>query len=71
MDIRFALNHMTVAGASYVQLLDMAAALGCVGVEVRNDLIADAASVEEVSNLLADWTEGALHDLNVPMVRRA
>lgn len=38
MDIRFALNHMTVARASFVQLLDMAAALGCVGVEVRNDL---------------------------------
>ena len=38
MDIRFALNHMTVPRASFVQLLDMAAALGCVGVEVRNDL---------------------------------
>ena len=36
--IPFALNHMTVARLSYVELLDMAAALGCVGVEVRNDL---------------------------------
>lgn len=34
----FALNHMTVARLSYVQLLDLAAALGCIGVEVRNDL---------------------------------
>ncbi len=35
---RFALNHMTLAKASYTQLLAMAAQLGCVGVEVRNDL---------------------------------
>jgi 2-keto-myo-inositol isomerase len=34
----FALNHMTVARTSYAQLLDLAAGLGCVGVEVRNDL---------------------------------
>ena len=34
----FALNHMTVARTGFVQLLDIAAALGCVGVEVRNDL---------------------------------
>ena len=34
----FALNHMTVARLSYVQLLDIAAQLGCIGVEVRNDL---------------------------------
>jgi 2-keto-myo-inositol isomerase len=33
-----ALNHMTVARLSYAALLDCAAALGCVGVEVRNDL---------------------------------
>lgn len=36
--IPFALNHMTVARLSFVQLLDLAATLGCVGVEVRNDL---------------------------------
>lgn len=36
--ISFALNHMTVARLSYVALLDLAARLGCVGVEVRNDL---------------------------------
>lgn len=34
----FALNHMTVARLSFVQLLDLAADLGCIGVEVRNDL---------------------------------
>lgn len=34
----FALNHMTVARLGYVQLLDLAAKLGCIGVEVRNDL---------------------------------
>lgn len=34
----FALNHMTVARLSYADLLDLAADLSCVGVEVRNDL---------------------------------
>ncbi len=33
-----ALNHMTVARLSYAALLDTATRLGCVGVEVRNDL---------------------------------
>jgi 2-keto-myo-inositol isomerase len=33
-----ALNHMTVARLNYEGLLDLAAGLGCVGVEVRNDL---------------------------------
>ena len=36
--VAFALNHATVARASYVELLNIAAALGCIGVEVRNDL---------------------------------
>lgn len=34
----FALNHMTVARLGYAGLLDLAANLGCIGVEVRNDL---------------------------------
>jgi 2-keto-myo-inositol isomerase len=34
----FALNHMTVARMSFAELVDTAAALGCVGIEVRNDL---------------------------------
>ena len=33
-----ALNHMTVARMSFVQLLDCAATLGCIGIELRNDL---------------------------------
>lgn len=33
-----ALNHMTVPDLGYAQFLDMAKALGCVGVEVRNDI---------------------------------
>ena len=32
------LNHMTVPNASTRQLFDVASALGCVGVELRNDL---------------------------------
>ena len=36
--IDFALNHMTVAKASWCTLIDIAARLGCTGVEVRNDL---------------------------------
>jgi 2-keto-myo-inositol isomerase len=34
----FALNHMSVARLSYAGLLDTAARLRCIGVEVRNDL---------------------------------
>ena len=34
----FALNHMTTARLSYVQMLDLAVQSGCIGVEVRNDL---------------------------------
>lgn len=34
----FALNHMTVPRLSYRRFVGMAAELGCVGVEVRNDL---------------------------------
>lgn len=36
--VDFALNHMSVARVGYAGLLDIAARLGCVGVEVRNDL---------------------------------
>ena len=36
--MQFALNHMTVPGLGYGDFLDLAARLGCVGVEVRNDL---------------------------------
>lgn len=36
--LRTALNQMTVPGLGYGAFLDLAAALGCDGVEVRNDL---------------------------------
>lgn len=36
--LEFALNHMTVAHASFARLLDIASELECVGLEVRNDL---------------------------------
>jgi len=36
--MKFALNHMTVPRLGYVEFLDLAAKLGCVGVEVRNDI---------------------------------
>lgn len=39
--LRFAVNHMTVANASYQALLDTAVSCGCAGVEVRNDLDGD------------------------------
>jgi 2-keto-myo-inositol isomerase len=35
---RYALNHMTVARLSFHELVILAAGLGCVGIEVRNDL---------------------------------
>lgn len=38
MQLPMALNHMTAARMSYAGLLEAAAALGCSGVEVRNDL---------------------------------
>ncbi len=36
--MKTALNHMTVPGLGYAALLDLAVRLGCVGVEVRNDI---------------------------------
>ena len=36
--IHFALNHMTVARLSFRDLVALSAKLGCVGIEVRNDL---------------------------------
>lgn len=33
----FAINHMTAPGLGYAELLELAARLGCVGVEFRND----------------------------------
>ncbi|KAM3106087.1 TIM barrel protein [Phormidesmis sp. 146-33] len=36
--VHFALNHMTVARLSFRDLVALSKALGCVGIEVRNDL---------------------------------
>lgn len=36
--MRTALNHMTVPSFGYEAFLDLAKALGCIGVEVRNDI---------------------------------
>ncbi len=36
--IHFALNHMTTARLGFAQLIDLASDLGCIGIEVRNDL---------------------------------
>lgn len=36
--LQFGLNHMTVARATYAELIGIAQATGCVGIEVRNDL---------------------------------
>ncbi len=49
--LSFALNHMTTPGLDCRRFLDLAASLGCIGVELRNDL-AD----KELSN--ADFFDG-------------
>lgn len=36
--MKWVLNHMTTPNLGYEEFLDLAAALGCVGVEVRNDI---------------------------------
>lgn len=36
--VQFALNHMTVARFGFAEMVALAADLGCVGIEVRNDL---------------------------------
>lgn len=53
----FALNHMTVARATFRELLSMARDLGCVGVEVRNDLpqdLFDGIAPEEAGAIARD-----------------
>ena len=36
--LHFALNHMTVPSRPVADVVDLAASLGCAGVELRNDL---------------------------------
>jgi 2-keto-myo-inositol isomerase len=40
--VRFAINHMTAPGLGYAALIELAAGLGCVGVEFRNDFAGKA-----------------------------
>jgi len=66
----FALNHMSVARVSYVELLKIAAALGFVGVEIRNDLnqpLFDGLSPAEAGELAQDR---GLRLLSVAEVKR-
>lgn len=52
-----ALNHMTTPGLSFVDFLDLAAQLGCVGVEVRNDIdrpLFDGMDAGEAGGLASD-----------------
>lgn len=54
--LKFALNHMTVAKASFRDMVALAARLGCVGVEARNDLpqpLFDGMAPEAARDLLA------------------
>ena len=54
--MKIALNHMTTPDLGYVEFLELAARLGCVGVEVRNDIDRplfdgmDAAEAGEIAN---------------------
>ena len=57
-----ALNHMTTPNLGYVDFLDLAKRLGCVGVEVRNDIArplfdgidpADAGAMADLSAVLS------------------
>ena len=52
-----ALNHMTVPGFGYEAFLDLAAKLGCVGVEVRNDIarpLFDGLDAADAGNMARD-----------------
>ncbi|MBS1301176.1 TIM barrel protein [Loktanella sp. SALINAS62] len=52
-----ALNHMTVPHLSFVDLLDLAARLGCVGVEARNDIarpLFDGLDAADAGRIAAD-----------------
>ncbi|SMX38178.1 TIM barrel protein [Octadecabacter ascidiaceicola] len=55
--MNFALNHMTVPNLGYAEFLDLAAKLGCIGVEVRNDItreLFDGMDPAEAGKLASD-----------------
>lgn len=52
-----ALNHMTTPNLSYVDFLDLAARLGCAGIEARNDIdrpLFDGMAAAEAGKMAAD-----------------
>lgn len=57
------LNQMTMARASTHQLLDVAQALGCVGVELRNDLAAPLFDGADASEMRAELAKRDLRIL--------
>jgi 2-keto-myo-inositol isomerase len=55
--LSFAINHMTVPRLGYRELFDLAESLGCIGVELRNDLdrpLFDGDAARTVSELARD-----------------
>lgn len=55
--MKTALNHMTVPNLGYESFLDLAAKLGCIGVEVRNDIprpLFDGRPAEEAGRMAID-----------------
>ncbi len=55
--MQFALNHMTTPNLGCADFLDLAARLGCVGVELRNDIarpLFDGMTAQDAGKLLAD-----------------
>lgn len=55
--MKTALNHMTVPYLGYADFLSLAAALGCVGVEVRNDIarpLFDGLAPRDAGSMAAD-----------------
>ena len=47
----FALNHMTAPKLGWEPFLDLAKALGCVGVEFRNDLPGKGANLNRLASI--------------------
>ena len=68
------LNHMTVPHVSAIALIDMAARLGCVGIELRNDLgrpLFDGGDPAEIKATLAENEQRLLAIAEVPAFNEA
>lgn len=68
--IPFALNHMTAARLSFRELVDLAKTLGCVGIEVRNDLPQPLFDGMDPAEAGAQVRESGLRLLAVAEVKR-